>query len=95
MSFSSTAMHPGERLLLYVLRACLTPDADGRSEELDDGSGRITVTNGELAKRCGWSARYTVRKRVHGLVNRGLVKVSQNVDEYGSRLANTYVIGKG
>lgn len=83
MSFSSTAMHPGERLLLYVLR------------ELDDGSGRITVTNGELAKRCGWSARYTVRKRVHGLVNRGLVKVSQNVDEYGSRLANTYVIGKG
>lgn len=76
-------MHPGERLLLYVLR------------ELDDGSGRVTVTNGELARRCGWSARYTVRKRVHGLVNRGLVKVSQNVDEYGSRLANTYVIGKG
>lgn len=76
-------MHPGERLLLYVLR------------ELDDGSGRVTVTNGELAERCGWSASYTVRKRVHGLVNRGLVKVSQNVDEYGSRLANTYVIGKG
>ena len=53
-------MHPGERLLLYVLR------------ELDDGSGRVTVTNGELAKRCGWSARYTVRKRLHGLVDRGL-----------------------
>lgn len=80
---TTTDMHPGERLLLYVLR------------ELDDGSGRVTVTNGELAERCGWSARYTVRKRVHGLVNRGLVKVSQNVDEYGSRLANTYVIGKG
>ena len=83
MSGATTDMHPGERLLLYVLR------------ELDDGSGRVTVTNGELAERCGWSARYTVRKRVHGLVNRGLVKVSQNVDEYGSRLANTYVIGKG
>ena len=83
MSATTTDMHPGERLLLYVLR------------ELDDGSGRVTVTNGELADRCGWSARYTVRKRVHGLVNRGLVKVSQNVDEYGSRLANTYVIGKG
>ena len=83
MSGATTDMHPGERLLLYVLR------------ELDDGSGRVTVTNGELARRCGWSARYTVRKRVHGLVNRGLVKVSQNVDEYGSRLANTYVIGKG
>lgn len=83
MSVSSTEMHPGERLLLYVLR------------ELDDGSGRVTVTNGELAKRCGWSARYTVRKRLHGLVDRGLVEVTRNVDEYGSRRANTYVIGKG
>lgn len=83
MSVSSTEMHPGERLLLYVLR------------ELDDGSGRVTVANGELAKRCGWSARYTVRKRLHGLVDRGLVEVTRNVDEYGSHLANTYVIGKG
>lgn len=80
---TTTDMHPGERLLLYVLR------------DLDDGSGRITVTNGELAERCGWSARYTVRKRVHGLVNRGLVEVTRNVDAYGSHLANTYVIGKG
>lgn len=83
MSVSSTEMHPGERLLLYVLR------------ELDDGSGRVTVTNGELAKRCGWSARYTVRKRLHGLVDRGLVEVTRNVDEYGSHLVNTYVIGRG
>ena len=76
-------MHPGERLLLYVLR------------ELDDGSGRVTVTNGELAKRCGWSARYTVRKRLHGLVNHGLIEVTRNVDEYGSHLANTYTLRKG
>lgn len=82
MSATTTDMHPGERLLLYVLR------------ELDDGSGRVTVTNGELAGRCGWSARYTVRKRLHGLVNRGVVEVMRNVDEYGSHLANTYVIGK-
>lgn len=82
-STMTTDMHPGERLLLYVLR------------ELDDGSGRVTVTNGELARRCGWSARYTVRKRLHGLVNRGLAEVTRNVDEYGSHFANTYVIGKG
>ena len=61
---TTTPMHPGERLLLYVLR------------DLDDGSGKVTVTNGELAKRCGWSARYTVRKRLHGLVNHGQVEVT-------------------
>jgi len=79
----STEMHPGERLLLYVLR------------ELDDGSGAVTVTNTELAKRCGWSARYTVRKRLHGLEDRGLLTVTRNVDEYGSHLANTYALRKG
>jgi len=76
-------MHPGERLLLYVLR------------ELDDGSGRVTVTNGELAERCGWSASYTVRKRLHGLEDRGLLTITRNVDEFGSHLANTYTLRKG
>ena len=76
-------MHPGERLLLYVLR------------ELDDGSGRVTVTNGELAERCGWSASYTVRKRLHGLEDRGLLTITRKVDEFGSHLANTYTLRKG
>lgn len=83
MSGATTDMHPGERLLLYVLR------------ELDDGSGRVTVTNGELAERCGWSARYTVRKRLHGLEDRGLLTITRNVDEFGSHLANTYTLRKG
>lgn len=83
MSTTTTeTMHPGERLLLYVLR------------ELAGDGGRVTVTNTELAARCGWSARYTVRKRLHGLEDRGLVTVERNADEYGSTLANTYVIGK-
>ena len=76
-------MHPGERLLLYVLR------------ELDDGSGRVTVTNGELAERCGWSASYTVRKRLHGLEDRGLLTITRKVDEFGYHLANTYTLRKG
>lgn len=80
---TDTDMHPGERLLLYVLR------------ELDDGSGAVTVTNGKLAKRCGWSASFTVRKRLHGLEDRGLLTVSRNVDEFGSHLANTYTLRKG
>jgi repressor of nif and glnA expression len=80
---TDTGMHPGERLLLYVLR------------ELDDGSGAVTVTNGELAKRCGWSASFTVRKRLHGLEDRGLLTTTRNVDEFGSHLANTYTLRKG
>ena len=78
-----TDLHPGERLLMYVLR------------ELDDGSGEVTVSNAELQERCGWTASYTVRKRLHGLEDRGLLTVTRNVDEFGSHLANTYVIGKG
>lgn len=80
---TDTGMRPGERLLLYVLR------------ELDDGSGAVTVSNAELAERCGWSASFTVRKRLHGLEDRGLLTITRNVDEFGSHLANTYALRKG
>lgn len=78
MSVMTNGLHPGARLLYYVLR------------DLADDDGTVAVPSAELLRATGWSNRASLRKRTHDLVNAGVVTVEPTVRPDGGQGPNIY-----
>lgn len=78
-----SALHPGARLLHYVLA-----DLAGDDRE-------VTVPSSALLERTGWANRASLRKRTRDLVDAGLIEVIETVRADGGRGPNCYVLTGG
>lgn len=71
---------PGARLLRHELLV------------LADDRGEVHVPSGDLLARCGWQNRVTLRRRVHDLVNAGIIEVRPTFRADGGRGPNVIVL---
>lgn len=74
----TNGLHPGARLLHYVLR------------DLVDDDGVVTIYSGELLRATGWANRASLRKRTHDLVDAGVLTVEPTVRPDGGQGPNRY-----
>ena len=79
MSVMTNGLHPGARLLYYVLR------------DLAGEDGAVTVESAVLLRATGW-ARASLRKRTRDLVNAGVVTVETTARPDGGQGPNRYVL---
>lgn len=75
---TTRALHPGARLLLYVLR------------EMADEENTVCVPSSELMRRTGWGNRMSLRKRAHELSNAGLLTIERTKRPDGGQGPNRY-----
>ena len=80
MSVMTNGLHPGARLLYYVLR------------DLAGEDGAVTVESAVLLRATGWANRASLRKRTHDLVNAGVVTVEATARPDGGQGPNRYVL---
>ena len=80
MSVMTNGLHPGARLLYYVLR------------DLAGEDGAVTVESAVLLRATGWANRASLRKRTHDLVNAGVVTVETTARPDGGQGPNRYVL---
>lgn len=73
MTTMTVGLHPGARLLYYVLR------------DLAGDDGRVMVASSELLRRTGWANRTTLRRRTHELENAGVVSIERTTRPDGGR----------
>ena len=78
MSVMTNGLHPGARLLYYVLR------------DLADDDGTVAVPSAELLRATGWSNRASLRKRAHELEAAGVVSIERTTRRDGGQGPNIY-----
>lgn len=78
MTTATYRLHPGARLLLYVLW------------ELADDESTVCVPSAELMRRTGWGNRMSLRKRAHELANAGLLTIEPTERPDGGQGPNRY-----
>ena len=76
----TNGLHPGARLLYYVLR------------DLAGEDGAVTVESAVLLRATGWANRASLRKRTRDLVNAGVVTVETTARPDGGQGPNRYVL---
>ena len=74
----TNGLHPGARLLYYVLR------------DLAEGEASVAVPSSELLRATGWANRTSLRKRTHDLVNAGVLTVEPTARPDGGQGPNRY-----
>ncbi|MEE1651828.1 helix-turn-helix domain-containing protein [Brachybacterium sp. J144] len=78
MSTATYGLHPGARLLYYVLR------------DLADDDGRVSVPSAELLRATGWANRASLRKRTHELEDAGVLSIERTTRLGGGQGPNIY-----
>lgn len=76
----TNGLHPGARLLYYVLR------------DLAKGEASVAVPSSELLRATGWANRTSLRKRTHDLINAGVLVVKPTALPNGGQGPNGYVL---
>lgn len=77
-------LHPGARLLLYVLR------------DLADENGEVHETSAVILEQTGWSNRASLRKRTRDLEDNGFITVTPTYLENGGQGPNVFrLTGRG
>ena len=79
MTTMTNGLHPGARLLCYLLG------------DLTDDDGKVMVRSSELLRATGWANRASLRKRTHELEDPGVVSVERAKRADGGHRRNLYV----
>lgn len=75
---TGNALHPGTRLLLFVLR------------DLADEHGEVYASSSELLRRTGWANKMSLRRHMIRLERAGEVERTETYREDGGRGPNRY-----
>lgn len=79
----TNGLHPGARLLYFVLR------------DMADQDGTVVVPSAELLRATGWQNRASLRKRSRELVEAGVITVEQTTQPTGAGGPNRYTLQGG